>query len=150
MTIVFAMEGGYVYDPQDKGGETKYGISKSAFPEEDIKHLTKTRAKELYRKHYYEPSKASQIANRVVAMHFFDHCVNGGLRGASRLLQKAAGGVDVDGLVGPKTLERVNSLGSLFICDFIEARKSFYIGLKNPRFEKGWLNRVDNVTRRIL
>ena len=26
--VIFKHEGGYVYDPDDPGGETKYGISK--------------------------------------------------------------------------------------------------------------------------
>ena len=31
---------GYVNDPKDRGGETKAGISKRAYPNEDIKNLT--------------------------------------------------------------------------------------------------------------
>ena len=33
---VLEHEGGYVDDPTDSGGETKYGISKKAYPDEDI------------------------------------------------------------------------------------------------------------------
>ena len=32
-----AWEGGYVNDPKDPGGETKYGISKRAHPDVDTK-----------------------------------------------------------------------------------------------------------------
>ena len=42
---VLAHEGGYVNDPDDPGGETKYGISKKAYPKIDIKNLTKEEAK---------------------------------------------------------------------------------------------------------
>ena len=37
---VLAHEGGYVNDPKDLGGETKYGITKRFYPEADIKNLT--------------------------------------------------------------------------------------------------------------
>ena len=34
--VVLEHEGGYVNDPKDPGGETKYGVSKRAYPNEDI------------------------------------------------------------------------------------------------------------------
>lgn len=34
---VLGFEGGYVDDPEDKGGETKFGISKRSYPYVDIK-----------------------------------------------------------------------------------------------------------------
>ena len=43
-------EGGYVNDARDPGGETKYGISKRAYPDEDIAGLTLERAKQIYRR----------------------------------------------------------------------------------------------------
>jgi len=53
VAFVLEREGGYVNDPADPGGETKYGISKRKFPGEDIKNLTVEQAKELYYKHYW-------------------------------------------------------------------------------------------------
>ena len=38
--IVLENEGGYINDPNDPGGETKYGISKRSYPALDIKNLT--------------------------------------------------------------------------------------------------------------
>jgi lysozyme family protein len=40
ITVVLLHEGGYVNNPSDYGGETKYGIAKRFFPQEDIKNLT--------------------------------------------------------------------------------------------------------------
>ena len=37
---VIGHEGGYVNDPRDPGGETKYGISRRAYPGEDIAGMT--------------------------------------------------------------------------------------------------------------
>ena len=53
MNFVGLMEGGYVNDPIDKGGETKYGISKRSYPNLDIKNLTKEQAREIYYKDFW-------------------------------------------------------------------------------------------------
>ena len=45
--IVLEHEGGYVNDPKDLGGETKYGITKRFYPDVDIKNLTKEEAEAL-------------------------------------------------------------------------------------------------------
>ena len=58
---VFEKEGGYVNDPKDPGGETKYGISKRAFPNVDIKSITKEDAKKIYMDNYWTPSKSESI-----------------------------------------------------------------------------------------
>lgn len=47
------LEGGYINDPNDPGGETKYGISKRAHPNLDIKALTKPEAVKIYREEYW-------------------------------------------------------------------------------------------------
>jgi hypothetical protein len=54
VAFVLRHEGGYVNDPRDPGGETKYGISKRAYPRLDIKGLTEADAKEIYRRDYWE------------------------------------------------------------------------------------------------
>ena len=41
--IVLEHEGGYVNDPDDAGGETKYGIAKRWYPDVDIKILPKNK-----------------------------------------------------------------------------------------------------------
>ena len=42
-------EGGYVNDPLDPGGETKFGISKRSYPTLDIAALTREDARAIYR-----------------------------------------------------------------------------------------------------
>lgn len=53
--IVVGLEGGYSNDPNDPGGETKYGISKRYNPDVDVKNLTLDQAKEIYLKRYWMP-----------------------------------------------------------------------------------------------
>lgn len=52
---LLVVEGGYVNDPNDPGGETKYGISKRFYPRVDIKNLTKDDAKKIFVKDYFNP-----------------------------------------------------------------------------------------------
>ena len=44
ISFVLKWEGGYVNDPADPGGKTKYGISKRYHPKVDIKALTEKEA----------------------------------------------------------------------------------------------------------
>ncbi len=45
---VLAHENGYVNDPDDPGGETKFGISKRSYANLNIKDLTREQAAEIY------------------------------------------------------------------------------------------------------
>src|SRR3990167_8850899 len=71
-------EGGYVNDKADPGGETKFGISKRAHPEVDIKALTEEAAKAIYTTSYWEPVGGHHLSIRD-AVCAFDCAVNCGL-----------------------------------------------------------------------
>lgn len=75
--IVVGIEGGYVNDPKDPGGETKYGISKRRYPNEDIKNLTIERAKFLYQRDYWNSHHCDSLP-WAEALLVFDTSVNGG------------------------------------------------------------------------
>jgi len=61
MDFVLSWEGGYVNDPRDPGGETKYGISKRAHPDVDIKNLTIEQAKAIYREEYWNRINGDEL-----------------------------------------------------------------------------------------
>lgn len=75
--IIVGIEGGYVNDPKDPGGETKYGISKRRYPSEDIKNLSMERAQFLYRRDYWN-SNGCEPMTWEQALLVFDAAVNGG------------------------------------------------------------------------
>lgn len=52
---LLVVEGGYVNDPNDPGGETKYGISKRSYPRVDIKNLTEDDARKIFIEDYFNP-----------------------------------------------------------------------------------------------
>ena len=149
-------EGGYVNDPKDPGGETKYGITKRRYPREDIKALTPERAAELYRYDFWNPLRLGEIVNEDVAAKVLDMAVNMGEHTAANRLQRALNfilpgtPVTVDGLMGPDTIARVNAVpDQLVLLLALEAYAAHrYIELvegPDPRFDrfaKGWLVRA--------
>lgn len=74
-------EGGYVNDPADPGGETKYGISKRAYPNVDIRNLTPELAGTIYENDYWGPAGCAQLPPGM-ALVVFDSAVNCGVQRA--------------------------------------------------------------------
>lgn len=58
-------EDGYVDDPRDPGGETKWGISKRSYPHLDIKNLTQDQAKGIYRTDFWNRINADRLPDGV-------------------------------------------------------------------------------------
>lgn len=143
--IVVGGEGGYVNDPRDPGGETKFGISKRAYPNEDIASLTLERAKQIYRRDYWERASCDLLPwNWGLAV--FDMAVNMGPVYAVKSMQAALGQVQ-DGIVGVKTLTAIGADRGRFFTDFMAARAYRYTELEGfEHFGRGWLRRVIRVT----
>ncbi len=59
--FVLKWEGGYIWDKNDPGGETKYGISKRFHQNLDIKNLTIDQAKEIYYHEYWQPANGDLL-----------------------------------------------------------------------------------------
>lgn len=141
-------EGGYVNNPRDPGGETKFGISKRSFPNLDIQNLTQEDAKDIYRKYYWEKPGISSIADERVSGKIFDLGINVGPGRAIGFLQRALNRlghpVDVDNLLGPRTLKAANQYPDpAVLLDAVRLEaEQFYKGLNRPEFLRGWLNRL--------
>ena len=108
--VLLEHEGGYVNDPKDLGGETKYGITKRFYPDVDIKNLTKEQARKIYYDDYWVANKVPQMPNNLKHI-YFDMCINQGKGTAVKVLQRAVnskgGDIKVDGGLGPKTIESI-------------------------------------------
>ncbi len=92
---VIANEGGYVFDQNDVGGETKFGISKKAYPALNIRALSLEDARKIYHRDFWLKGKFDQIEDKNVATQLFDFSVNFGLRAGITIVQRAlrAGGI---------------------------------------------------------
>lgn len=141
ISIVLKHEGGYVNDPDDPGGETKYGISKRSFPQYDIKNLSQDDARDIYKRHYWDVSRAEKLKAEL-RLDYFDMVVNMGQRSAVKCLQKAVNNapgnkISVDGRIGPQTIKESNRLTVKRLRSF---RVLYYANLimKKPTLEKYW------------
>tara|TARA_R100000908_G_C3687869_1_gene103589 strand:- start:135 stop:608 length:474 start_codon:yes stop_codon:yes gene_type:complete len=147
---VLEHEGGYVNDPKDLGGETKYGITKRFYPELNIKELTIEKAKQIYKDDYWDKNRVESLPQELWHI-FFDMCVNMGRRTAVKVLQRAAVNrgrdIEVDGGLGPATigalkgveLDRVRAFRVKYYVDLITARP------EQEKFFLGWFRRATEV-----
>jgi len=142
---LFDHEGGYVNDPRDPGGETKFGISKRSYPQEDIRNLSRERAKELYYRDFWEPIAAMNI-NAQLRFHVFDTAVNSGIGTAVRLLQQMCGMPPEmqDGRYGPFTARALRQVPDDKAVEWYNGwRLLYYCDLHTfETFGKGWVRRT--------
>ena len=147
---VLEHEGGYVNDPKDLGGETKYGITKRFYPELNIKELTIEKAKQIYKDDYWDKNRVESLPQNLWHI-FFDMCVNMGRRTAVKVLQRAAVNrgrdIEFDGGLGPMTIKALNGVE----LDRVRAyRVKFYVDLitakpEQEKFFLGWFRRATEV-----
>lgn len=152
INFVLEMEGEYTLDPNDPGGETKYGISKKSYPYLDIKNLSRQNAVEIYKRDFWVPCHCADLP-RHFALFVFDAAVNQGPRVAVRLMQIALG-VLVDGIIGPKTLSAAHSAQPKAVRLALAERLAAYARLmaENPKllvFARNWSYRVLSLARKI-
>jgi lysozyme family protein len=135
-------EGGYVNDPRDPGGETKYGISRRSYPGEIIRTMTLERAKEIYLRDYWGRAGCDAVPVDV-RFDLFDMAVNSGVSAAIKTLQRTVGAAD-DGVLGPATLQALQSMPTMrVVMRFNGARLQFMSALPTwPAFGRGWANRI--------
>ena len=174
-------EGGLSNDRYDKGGITKYGVSiaflKGVAAEKDgvafLEHiavrlpidsdtiisLTYPQAEAIFRWQFWDRLRCGEMPCRM-AVILYDMAVNHGRKWAVKLMQRglnkfASPKLDVDGLLGPKTLAAIKEHDKSAVHDaIITARKDYYraIVANNPTqkvFLKGWLNRAADLRRYV-
>jgi len=152
--FVITDEGGYVNDLADRGGETNMGISKKAYPNEDIENMTIERAGEIYHSDYWTPIQGDVLPSGVDYVTF-DSAVNHGPKNAGIFLQRsvsrAGKKIAVDGLIGSVTTKLVLECDRQgLITDILRERDIFYQkivahDLSQEKFFKGWMNRLARV-----
>lgn len=139
---IVGVEGGYVNDPKDPGGETKFGLSHRANPDLDIERLTLEQAKNLYLLRYWQPARCDSFP-WPLSLFVFDASVNQGGLIATKMLQAAAGTVQ-DGILGKNTLTAIAKADQRELCALFMAQRALrYTGTRNfDIYGKGWFKRL--------
>jgi len=150
------VEGGYSNDKHDKGGKTKYGIIEEEARDfgykGDMQDLTIDFAKNIYLKKYYLGNKLDKIINDKVALSICDWTVNSGRNGTKNaqvaINQLTNANLDVDGIIGNKTLEALNAVNpDKFLEVYHNLQRIYYRGKveadrTQEKFFDGWMNRI--------
>ena len=155
--LVVWVEGGSEYQSQeqavarnDPGGETRFGISRRQYPGENIRDLTLTRAKEIYKKDYWDKAKGDLI-KWPMNLFLFDCAVNQGIDAkanfaAIKLLQKTLR-LPQDGILGHQTLKAAMEMNEEQAAMFMADRALRYTGTRNfDTNGRGWFARLFKIT----
>lgn len=148
-------EGGFVNDPADTGGATKYGITiatlsnwrKAPVTVEDVKNLTIEEATSIYNQMYILDHKIDKIPTSMLQSNIIDYGVMSGPKTAVMNVQ-AILGLKTDGVLGPVTLKAI--LGTdlrRLNNELVKRRVLNYARIvqnqpKKLKFIYGWLKRV--------
>ncbi len=139
MAYILPIEGGFVNDPSDPGGATKYGISlrflKSVgefegfngdkdkdgdIDVDDILLLSTSDASLIYKKEFWNLFRYDQINDDNIANKVMDFSINIGPHHAHKIIQRALNllppkpgttkeYLQVDGNLGPRTMAAINN-----------------------------------------
>lgn len=149
---IVAREGGYVNDPDDRGGATKYGVTihtmrrlgldlngDGRVTSADVKQLTRAQAEAIFLEHYFTEPRIDELPEPLQAT-VFDMYVNAGSHAVKilqRLLGKMGFPVTVDGAIGAKTIAataRAFAAAQDFMVDaYGIERRNYYFALADRR-----------------
>jgi lysozyme family protein len=161
LSFVLPHEGGYVNDPNDRGGATNKGITQRVYDsfrlaqkldKRSVRLITQGEVEAIYAISYWSTTRCDDLP-APIDLVVFDTAVNMGPNRAGRLLQEALG-TSVDGKIGPMTIQRAQNADARAIAlKIVELRKAYYkvlaINQGQGKFLKGWLNRANDLAKQI-
>lgn len=149
---IVAREGGFVNDPDDPGGATNYGVTLRTMRRlgldltgdgevglDDVGRLTQGQAAGIFITHYFERPGIDQVPPKIQPT-LFDMYVNAGsnaVRVLQQLLHDMGFGVQVDGVIGPHTIDAAHKAAvpeAVALRDaYGVARRNYYFRLADRR-----------------
>ena len=149
---IVAREGGYVNDPADPGGPTKYGVTLGTLrrlgrdkngdgqiDDRDVRALNRQDAIDIFIEHYFDRPMIRDLPEPMWAT-VFDMYVNAGSNAIvilQRLLCDMRIAVTVDGVLGPQTIAATHraydAAPSHLVDAYGIARRNYYYGLGDSR-----------------
>lgn len=166
---IIRVEGGYVNDPSDSGGETNFGITVAVARANGyngaMRDLPRSVAFDIYSAKYWDAVKGDDLVklSEHVAEEVVDTSVNMGPKRAGKFLQRALNSLNnqaklypdlaVDGAIGPATVSALRGYlaerNELVLSRALNCLQgAYYVDLaerreKDERFVYGWFkNRV--------
>lgn len=164
--LTMEAEGGYVHDPDDPGGETYKGIARTRNPKwpgwkeiDSLKNNSnfpnnldnhpklQTQIKALYKSNYWDKIRGDDIIEQDIAESIFDFAVNAGPKTSAKLAQVTVA-AKTDGIIGPKTLKKINADDTrAFLAVFALAKIGRYVNICEKRKSSrkyffGWVRRT--------
>jgi hypothetical protein len=173
LAAVVAVEGGYVNDPVDPGGETNWGITVAVARQNgftgDMRDLTQSQAKDIYRRQYIDapgflplveidPAVAQEVIDTGVNMgparpiRYFRRAVNEVCRTKLPIINRmdpiaVKAWADCRTNLGARSCVRM--LDSLDRQQRAEYDRLVQVNPPLRRFHRGWVNhRIGNVSRK--
>lgn len=145
-------EGGFVNDPDDPGGATKFGVTIGTMRRlgidltgdgqvsvADVRRLTREKAVDIYVEHYFRRPKIDQLPEPIQPS-VFDMYVNAGgnaVKILQRLLIEMGHDLEADGAVGPQTIRAAavaqDAAPGLLADAYGIARRNYYYALGDER-----------------
>lgn len=155
--IIKKWEAGFSNNPNDSGGPTNKGVTLATFRQfygqnktvNDLKAITDAQWLNIFLSGYWNKVRATEINNQSIANIVVDWAWASGPDTAARKVQKIVG-VDVDGIVGPKTLAAINAYNPQQLFDRIKAERITFVENlvkqrpKDSVFLTGWKNRINS------
>lgn len=149
---IVAREGGYVNDPDDPGGATKFGVTVHTMRRlgldldrdgdvdaTDVQQLDRAQAERIFLEHYYAQPRIDQLPTALQAS-VFDMYVNAGVQAVKllqRLLREMGHTVSVDGLIGPMTARACQQAADSAPDHLVDAygieRRNYYFRIADRR-----------------
>lgn len=158
ITKVMKREGGYVDNPDDRGGPTKYGITRDTLAasrghsvsSDDVANLGEGEARTIYRRNYFVG--LDDVTSPKVLELLFDYSVHSGPARAVSALQEVIG-TKPDGNFGPNSKAALAKIDQAtlywpLVCERLDnflriIGKDWYHGDKTQgQFAEGWANRI--------
>ncbi|RMD91965.1 MAG: peptidoglycan-binding protein [Alphaproteobacteria bacterium] len=149
---IIAREGGFVNDPDDPGGATKFGVTigtlrrlgrdvdgDGSVGEADVRALSREEAREIFLAEFFRGPGIDRLPEPLQPS-VFDMYVNAGANAIvilQRLLNDMGQRVAVDGIIGPETIAACRialaAAPSHFVDAYGIARRNWYYALADKR-----------------
>jgi len=160
--FLLSWEGGFVNDPDDRGGATNKGVTLKTFRTVfgqyktvyDLKNITDAQWLKVFKKFYWDKCMGDAIISQSVANILVDWYWCSGIK-AIRSVQGLVGTV-ADGMIGAKTIAAINNYnGTQYdLFDLISLNRKAYIDKiavgSQAKFKRGWMRRLNGIQYRKL